>query len=265
MEQAQEYRYPHFQRKMMMEDMLSFRGGPKPGEEFPDFQLTTLDGDSLTKKSLTGDRPVLITIGSVTCPMTASSSPALKKLYNQFRNQFDFITLYVREAHPGDYFHQAETIEQKIEYAKTLKERDRIPWETGVDDINGDLHRKLGGHPNAAYIIDTSGKVAFRILWSNDERAIKKGLESVLAGKQGQKKPKIVPMLAGMGSMGDTLKLSGPTAQKDVLKQAPPMFLMAQLAKAFKPFSPLYRGMAAIGSMMIAFAGFILLKARRNQ
>jgi hypothetical protein len=58
------YNYDTFRRHMMKEDM-HFRGGPKPGEAAPDFDLPTVDG-GLFRLSEHGGRPVLIEVGSIT-------------------------------------------------------------------------------------------------------------------------------------------------------------------------------------------------------
>lgn len=38
-----EYGYQHFKRELLLEDM-AWRGGPRPGEAMPDFDLPTTDG-----------------------------------------------------------------------------------------------------------------------------------------------------------------------------------------------------------------------------
>lgn len=59
-----DYRYPHFQRELLVEDM-SFTGGPDIGDELPDFELATIDGGRLRKRDFAG-RPFLIVFGSYT-------------------------------------------------------------------------------------------------------------------------------------------------------------------------------------------------------
>ena len=59
-----EYRYAHFKRQLVMEDM-AFTSGPRPGEPFPDFDLPTTDGDRVRFADYTG-RSLLITFGSIT-------------------------------------------------------------------------------------------------------------------------------------------------------------------------------------------------------
>lgn len=59
-----EYRYAHFQRELLMEDM-GFAAGPSPGHAFPDFDLPTTDGGRARLADFRG-RPLLVTFASVT-------------------------------------------------------------------------------------------------------------------------------------------------------------------------------------------------------
>lgn len=62
---ATEYRYPHFTRQLLREH-LAFRGGPRPGEPMPDFDLPTPEGDRIRKSDFVGKKPLLLTFGSAT-------------------------------------------------------------------------------------------------------------------------------------------------------------------------------------------------------
>src|SRR6056297_792346 len=112
-----EYRYAHFQSELMQED-TSFLRGPRPGESFPDFDLPTTDGDRVSKQDLVGQRPLLVTFSSITCPMTADASSVLRPLYDEFHDQVSFLSLYVREAHPGENFPQPDSMEEKMQHAR---------------------------------------------------------------------------------------------------------------------------------------------------
>jgi len=221
------YAYEHFKRALLMEDM-AWRAGPKPGQEMPDFDLPTTDGDRLRKRDFVGVRPLLLTFGSVTCPMTAAAGPKLKHLHARFGDRVGFATLYVREAHPGDRYPQPDTLERKLQFARALKERDGLPWPVAVE-----LHRKLDAKPNACYVMDTGGRVAFRALWSNDrEEVIGRALEDVLAGRSpvGERNGRILPMMRGLAHIDEILERSGPSARRDLRHQAPPMYALAKLA-----------------------------------
>ncbi|MDQ4105629.1 MAG: hypothetical protein M3157_00430 [Actinomycetota bacterium] len=60
-----EYRYPHFKRQLLAED-LAFEQGPSPGEPMPDFELSTTDGGRVSKSDFVGERPLLLVFSSYT-------------------------------------------------------------------------------------------------------------------------------------------------------------------------------------------------------
>ncbi len=99
------YRYPCFKREILFRD-LSFRGGPSPGQPLPDFELATTEGEAIRKRDFVGRRPLLLTCASVTCPMAIEAGPALRRLHAAFGERVAFVTLYVREAHPGEHYPQ---------------------------------------------------------------------------------------------------------------------------------------------------------------
>ncbi len=133
--------------------------------------------------------------------MTASAGPALKQLHEEFGDRVAFVSIYVREAHPGENYPQPESFEEKLEHARAYKERDGIPWPVAVDDVEGSLHQILNPKPHAAYIMDVRGNAAFRTLWANDERTLCEGLKEISANPEatiGERQPKAVPMLKGL-------------------------------------------------------------------
>ncbi len=187
--------------------------------------------------------------------MTASAGPALKRLYADYGDRVAFVTLYVREAHPGNRYPQPQTFEQKLDHARVYQERDRIPWPVAVDDVDGTLHRVLDPKPNAAYLMDTDGNVAFRALWSNDERVLREGLEALVSGQPlpiGEREPRVVPNLKGLGKMYEVLSFAGEQAKEDVQREVPPMYAMARIAALFQPLPPLGRGVAAVVTSVLA-------------
>ncbi len=186
--------------------------------------------------------------------MTASAGPALKELYAEFSDRVAFVTLYVREAHPGERYAQATTFEQKLAQAQAYRDRDRIPWPVAVDTLDGHLHQQLDPKPNAAYLMDTHGNVAFRVLWSNDSHILRDALQAIVTNQAvpiGERESHVVPMLKGMGMMHDILSMAGQQAKQDVLRQAPPMYLLARLTALFRPLPPFGRGIAAMIAMLV--------------
>lgn len=262
-----EYDYRSFRLPLLLED-LAFDEGPSPGETFPDFDLPTAAGGRLTRTELLSRGPALITVGSFTSPMAASATPALRRLYREFGQPISFVTLYVREAHPGSRYPQPDSMETKLRHARDFAARDEIPWTLLVDDLDGTLHRRLDSKPNAAYLVGSDGTVLFRSLWSGHEWTLREALAVVAAGGRPmeEREPRIVPMLAGLGEMYRVLELSGDDAKRDVLYHAPPLYAMARLANLLPFAGPLQRGLGALGVVFGLTAGALIgaLRARRR-
>lgn len=265
-----EYRYEHFSSRALMDD-LDFYGGPRPGEMFPACDLPTVTGERLRIQPHERHKPRLIVMGSVTCPMTAASMPGIKRLYQRFGRQVEFVHLYVREAHPGERFPQPRSFEQKMDHAQRMRSRDGVPWAIAVDDVDGTLHRKLDLKHNSAYLLDRDGRVAFRTLWADDERMIGRAIESVLVGESPpvrEHRPRFGPMLSGMGEMRRVVHDSGPTAERDVMLNAPPMYGLAWLADRMRPLPLPARQRSAAAVVVTAAAaagvGAIALLAARQ-
>jgi Iodothyronine deiodinase len=203
----------------------------------PDFDLPTTDGGRIRKSDFVGRKPLLLAFGSVTCPMTVDADPKLKHLYDEFGGRVEFVLLYVREAHPGDRYPQPQSVEQKLAHARELEQRDRLPFPVAVDSIDGELHERLDPKPNAVYIMDMNGNVAFRSLWANDrEGVLRKALEEITRGEspRRQRSGRMIPMMRGVAHMDEMLEASGPTARRDVRRGAPPVYAMARMVRLFR-------------------------------
>ena len=197
--------------------------------------------------------------------MTASAGPALRRLHRDYGGRVRFVTLYVREAHPGERYPQPATLERKIRHARDYAARDGIEWTVAVDELDGRLHRALDEKPSSAYFMDPSGRVVFRTLWSNDASTFRAGLEAALHGQppeDAEREPKVAPMLGGLGAMDEILAASGETARRDVYAILPPLGPLARLARAFRPLPPLGRGIVAVALAAVAALGLGILVAR---
>ncbi len=264
------YRYPRFTREILFRD-LSFRGEPSPGQPLPDFELATTEGDPIRTRDLVGRRPLLLTCASVTCPMAIEAGPALRRLYAAFGEHVAFVTLYVREAHPGEHYPQPATFAQKVAHARAYRDLLGLPWPVAVDSLDGDLHRALDPRPNAAYLMAAGGTVAFRALASNAERVLRAGLEALVAGEplpRGERQPRVLPALRAIGVLDAVLGRAGPAARRDFRRALPPAYALVCLAPLFYPLPPLGRGVAALatglGGLVALPGGLAWLLGRRN-
>jgi hypothetical protein len=254
-----DYRFEHFEHRMLAEDR-TFSAGPEPGWPMPDFDLPTVSGGRVRKSDFAGRRPVLLTFGALTDPMTASAAPILKRLHREFGEAVAFVTVYVREAHPGERIPQPSTPEWKAQHARMLRERDGLSWTVAVDDLDGTLHRALGSNSNAAYLMDPAGNVAFRTLWSNDERVLWDALFAVGCGRPDrpfERERKVIPLARGLTRVDEVVRAAGPRAVEDLRREAPAVFVAAEAAFVWRALTPLGR-MALAGALAAVAAGLYL-------
>ncbi len=250
-----EYRYQHFTTGLLFKDLRFRKGAAEPGDSIPAFKLTTTNGDNLKNHDVFGDKPVLLIFGSMTCPMTASSAPSVQVLYDEFGERIKFITLYVREAHPGENFRQAETFEEKLGNARSLKQFYDIPWTVAVDNIDGDLHRALDPKPNAAFLMSNTGEILFRSLWAADQHALHRSLVAVAAGRMLKKKQSQAlfgPVARAMGQVQEVMERAGPQAVRELWWAGLPMALTGRIASFIPWLTPDHRGIVAVLIMAAA-------------
>ena len=160
------YNYEAFQRNRLFRDLATSQlgGAPRPGDRAPDFIGRTLQGDTVHLKDFRGRKNVVLTFGSATCPQTAGSLPGLNDLYADRDPNVEFFFVYTREAHPGDKLGAHRSYEEKVKAAELLRDAEAVEIPIIVDQINGNIHRKYGKLPNPTFIIDKSGRIAFRSL-----------------------------------------------------------------------------------------------------
>jgi len=244
------YRYDEISVAGIFNEFTGFGDAPIAGEPLPDFDLMTTDGRRVRKNEFVGRRPVLISFSSLSCPMTAAASPVLTRLFEKFGRYVAFMSVYVREAHPGDRIPQAADRDEKLNHAVAYQRRDSIPWTVAVDELEGDFHQRMGGHPNAAFIVDDGGNVVYRSLWSTDESGLERALESLVSGrlpKPSERKPLVAPMLSAIGCMSERLEEAGPEARRQARRKIGPVYGLSRVARLFSPLPPAGRGVAAIG------------------
>jgi thiol-disulfide isomerase/thioredoxin len=249
------YRYNRFTTNLLFSDLTFKQGAAAPGDRVPAFELITTRGERLVNDDLFGDKPVLFVFGSMTCPMTASSAPSVQELYEEFGERVDFIMMYVREAHPGENYAQAESMDDKISSATALQKFYGIDWTVAADTLDGNLHRAFDPKPNAAYLVSSNGEILFRSLWAADYGALRLALGDAADGKalrRTQSTRLFGPVVRAMGMVREVMRRGGPQAERDLWRAAFPMALAGLMATWFGPLSPGQRGIAAVLTMAIA-------------
>jgi alkyl hydroperoxide reductase subunit AhpC len=175
------YNYDEFTKDLLMKDIVTDRfGGPEPGDRAPEFEARTLDGDTISLSDYEGEKNVVLTFGSATCPFTAASISGMNELYQEYNGEdVQFLFCYVREAHPGERLPSHRSYEDKVRAAEVFRREEDVEMPIMVDDLKGSIHKDYGKLPNATYIIDKSGRVAFRSLWTRP-RVIEDALKGLL-------------------------------------------------------------------------------------
>lgn len=197
--------------------------------------------------------------------MTKSAGPALRQLHREFGDRVAFVTLYVREAHPGEDYPQPDTMEEKVAHARAYRQRDGIGWPVAVDDPDGGLHRQLDPKPHAAYLMGVDGTVEWRVLWANVDALLREAVGSAARGEtpsRQERQPRLRPMLAGAGHMWEVWEAAGGYSSSDVLREAPPMFLTGRIAALLRPLPATARGAIAM-ALSLAAPVLALLGVRR--
>ena len=178
-----EYNHPRFRLKYYDLDRFD---GPKVGEKAVDFKVKTLEGKEVKLSDYFG-KPVVLEMGSFTCPVYTGKIKTMCQIVDEWKKEANFLTLYVREAHPGERIGAHKNMEEKMALAKRAKEeRGETKRTILVDEVSGAAHKKYGAWPNSVYIFDKTGKVVYRSKWNNTDE-----VEQVLTAlKEGTPVPK---------------------------------------------------------------------------
>lgn len=264
MSKNNDYRYQAFTTKLLLWDMRFRKSAPKAGEPFPEFKLETTDGNTISKRDFVHKKPLVLIFGSLTCPMTASAMPNIKRLHHRFGDKAEFVLMNVREAHPGELVPQPETAVTKLEHARQLQQLYGADLTVATDDIEGSLHRALDPKPNAVFLMGITGKVIFRSLWASDDTALTQALDDLVHNKtqrKTQSQKMFLPVVKAMGHVQEVMQRGGPGAVRDLWLAGFPMALAGQLATLFQPLSRDVRGIVSVSTLgigMIAAIGLVV-------
>lgn len=240
-----EYNYDRFSPATMLGEVRSYPAlAPKPGEPAPSFSLRDTTGREWRLADLR-DQPVVLIIGSSSCPLTLGSAPALNEVHEDLGQHAHWVTLYVREAHPGENLPVHETYEQKAEQARFLKRTEGIPWPVLVDELDGAIHHAYGMMPNSVFVIGTDGRISFRekiahaptVRRALDELVASGGQGTVLGGDDGG-----IHMLGAMAYGWRAIEQAGDESVRDVALKLPPLAANLWLGQKLAPvLDPLAR------------------------
>jgi len=136
---------------------------------------------------------------------------------------FDFVFVYVREAHPGENYPALRSIDQKVVHARAFREHFNVQRSILVDDLEGTGHRLYGELPNMTYLVSRGGKIVFRADWT-DPPTIRWALDYVLSSRERRREGlRLAPFYAELAGMrwndqskfDEGLVRNGPQAVED--------------------------------------------------
>ncbi len=175
---------------------------PSVGDPAPDFRLVDLEGNTVELSDLIGDKPIVLRLGSHSCPVYRYRRFDLEPLIEDYRDRVHFLTVYTLEAHPvgsespytedewvslpnrltGVYVKQPETAEERMKTARDSHRKLDLPEPMVVDDMDDSVWRAYGSASSPAFVIDRQGRVALRQVWVTPKE-IRRVLNDLLGGE----------------------------------------------------------------------------------
>ena len=156
------------------------------GDAMPDFELTRLNGATLTPRYFAG-RPAVLVFGSLTSPTFRDRIGRIQALDKRLGSRANLVVIYTREMHPGTHdlpernraaeiaVNAHRSAEDRIAAVRQAKRRLGITLEI-VPDAMDDVLTDTFGTPNGAAIFDETGKLIAVQTWAEPfaiERAVR--------------------------------------------------------------------------------------------
>ena len=146
---------------------------PLVGHPAPDIELRRPDGAAFRLSSLRG-RPLVLVLGSYTCPQLRHGAPEVNRLYERHGGEALFLMAYIREAHPegeawkstinereGIRLPEARTVAERAEHAALCRKELGISYEAVLDGLDGAAEAAFSAFPSRVFVVDPRGTVTF--------------------------------------------------------------------------------------------------------
>ncbi len=98
----------------------------------------------------------------------------LAEMYSQFKDDADFLTIYIREAHPQDEWHmdsnvdegvcysQPHSLEGRLAIAQDFVKRFHYPIPLAIDAMGDPVNRLYAGWPERLYVIGENSTILYK-------------------------------------------------------------------------------------------------------
>lgn len=173
---------------------------PAPGSMLPAVEVVDLEGRPVDLRNLAGERPLVIQLGSASCPVFRYRRFGMARLVEEFGDRVTFVILYTREAHPvgsaspytgdewdpwinritGARWAEPETTAGRSSQAEAADERLDLAPRVLVDPSGDPAWTLFGRAPSAAYVVAADARIVARQVWV-DPPALRTILRELLA------------------------------------------------------------------------------------
>lgn len=192
------------------DDLAHFaQQAPQVGEPAPEIDARRLDGTPVKlSELLDGKRPVVLQLGSHSCPVYRYRRFDIAKLQSEFGDEVAFVVVYTVEAHPqgskspyrdGEWLTNINRITRnRVPQPESTEARiAQATWSTArlgrndlvvVDTIQDHSWQRYGSAPSAAFVIDAGGRIALRQPWVEPD-GIRQALHGLLQRDESPSKP----------------------------------------------------------------------------
>jgi len=175
------------------------QSAPETGQQAPELHVYRLDGSKASLSDLIGEKPILLQLGSHSCPVYRYRRFDIFKLQRDYQDRVNFVVVYTTEAHPvgavspyrdsewlsfpnwitNTRVPQPQTLAERIQQAQwsstTLDREDLIL----VDQMSNQAWQTYGAAPSPAFVIDLEGVIILRQPWV-EPRGIREALDRLL-------------------------------------------------------------------------------------
>ncbi len=146
---------------------------PRPGEKAPPFELIDQEtGRKVALSSLHKDKPLVLLFSGYQCDVFQRGWPFFVKVYEKYREDCNFVLIYIREAHsPGsgfsydqvEYFDPVTDALRK-DMAALCRKKMKVPFQILVDEIDDPVSTRWAGWPIRMFVVKTDGTVGYASL-----------------------------------------------------------------------------------------------------
>ena len=150
------------------------QSGLSAGSIAPDFTLPDpKTGRPIHLAQLFGKAPIVLILGSYTCPNFRAAAPALNAFYRQYGNRMPFYMVYIREAHPTGTWQStrnereqvaldpATNMQEKSGHAALCARKLKIDFPILIDGMDGAVESRYSAWPSRVFVIDPQGRIAY--------------------------------------------------------------------------------------------------------